>query len=103
MLPLSKTDKTDNIINQTRVYFNVYKLSEGLYVNEDICKEYHVGNQEKVRRIKDHICYLVTEEDLETIKQATKDTSKAFSCVRRPPYTSPKLSTASLEDNPYIC
>ncbi|MBR3211348.1 MAG: hypothetical protein IKF71_05385 [Bacilli bacterium] len=68
----------ESFMDQTRVYFNVYKQATGLYISEELCKQYHVGNQNDIKQIKDQTCYQVNEADLETIKMETQNSSKVL-------------------------
>ncbi len=54
---------------QDTAFYDVYKTSTGLYVIEDICNHFSVGNKEDQKEIKGYNCYRVTEEDLEVINK----------------------------------
>jgi hypothetical protein len=45
-----------NMIDQTRAYYNVYKTTTGLFVNEDLCNEYNIGDHNNTKVIKDKNC-----------------------------------------------
>ena len=54
---------------QITAFYDVYKTSTGLYVIEDLCKEFNIGNSSSNKVIRDNTCYQVTEEDLKTIDE----------------------------------
>lgn len=53
--------------------YEVYKTTTGLYVKEEICNRYNIGNRENIKEIKSHLCLRVNEEDINLISQASNN------------------------------
>ena len=47
------------------VYYNVYKTGSGLYMTEEDCAAYNVGDKEQEKNIKGITCYKVSEKEIE--------------------------------------
>ena len=56
---------------QDTAYYDVYKTSSGIYVVDDICKQYGVGDPNNTKTIKDYTCYKVTDQELNYINQVS--------------------------------
>ena len=53
--------------------YDVYKTSTGLFLDKNLCEKYGIGNPIIKKEIKDKICYLVTEENLDTLEKKAAD------------------------------
>lgn len=63
---LIKEMKSDQII------YDVYKTAEGLYVAEEICQMYNVGDPTNYKTLREKFCYKIKEEDLTSIEKQSK-------------------------------
>ncbi len=52
--------------------YSVYKTLSGLYVPEEICELYNVGDETNKKTIKEIACYKVSEKDLNTISETAR-------------------------------
>ena len=51
----------------------IYKTPNGLYLEDDICNEYDIGNHEEEKHIKEKTCFLIQEKDLDVINKKAKE------------------------------
>ena len=54
---------------QITAIYDVYKTSTGLYITEDLCQEFNVGNKENGKMIRENQCFQITENDIKTINE----------------------------------
>ena len=52
--------------------YSVYKTLSGLYVAEEICELYNVGDENEKKVIKEIPCYRVNEQDINTISEKAR-------------------------------
>ena len=56
--------------------FDIYKTTNGLYIEDTLCDKYNIGNKEVIRTLKDIKCRKVSENDIKQIKEVSKNTEK---------------------------
>lgn len=62
--------------NPNYIKYDVYKTTTGLYLNEEMCDKYEVGDKTNYKEIKGKKCYKVNDKDIEDIQ--TKDNYRSF-------------------------
>ena len=55
---------------QNTAFYDIYKTSTGLYITEELCNEYLVGNKADQKNINGNTCYRITEQEMNAINQA---------------------------------
>lgn len=51
------------------IYFDVYKTATGLYIPEEMCQMYDVGDRQDYRTLREKLCYRITEDELHAIEE----------------------------------
>ena len=57
---------------QEPLYCNVFKTPNGLFIEENLCKRYDVGDSETSKKIKGKKCIEVTEGEIKRITEKAK-------------------------------
>lgn len=54
--------------------YEIYKTSTGLYIKEEICNQFGIGNRNDIKIIKDNQCLNVNEDDIALIAKESNNT-----------------------------
>jgi len=68
----------DNTETQSVVLFTVYNTGNGLYINENLCRKFNIGNTNIKLTIKGVHCYEVRTEEIDSIEEKTEKTNPTF-------------------------
>lgn len=58
------------------IIFNVFKTLNGLYIENDICDIYDIGNKEIIKTLKGKECRKVSKDDINQIEEMSKNSGK---------------------------
>ena len=58
--------------NSGIIVYDVYKTATGLYLSEEMCQMYNIGDRKDYRTLREKLCYKITESDLQFIDQQSK-------------------------------